>query len=89
MAITKEKKKELVSQYQKSKNDTGSPEVQVAILTEKINSLTNHLSTNPKDHQGKRGLLIMVGKRKRHLGHLKNTNIESYRRTLDLLDIRS
>lgn len=87
MALTKEKKKELIVHYQKNKKDTGSEEVQVAVLTEKINSLAGHLNINPKDYQSKRGLLMMVGKRKRRLNYLKDTNIESYRRILDLLDI--
>ena len=89
MAITKEKKKDLISQYQKHKKDTGSPEVQIPILTERINSLSGHLNTNPKDHQSQCGLLQMVGKRKRHLNYLKKINLESYRKILDLLAIRS
>lgn len=89
MAITKEKKKDLISQYQKHKKDTGSPEVQIPILTERINSLAGHLNTNPKDYQSQCGLLKMVGKRKRHLSYLKKINLESYRKILDLLAIRS
>ncbi len=89
MAITKEKKKDLITQYQKHKTDTGSPEIQISVLTERINNLANHLNKSPHDHHGQRGLLLMVGKRKSHLNYLKNTNIESYRRTLDLLDLRS
>ena len=89
MAITKEKKKDLINQFKKNKNDTGSPEVRISVLTEQINSLSNHLSTNPHDHQGQYGLRAMVGKRKRHLNYLKREDIESYRRILDLLSIRS
>ena len=89
MAITKEKKKDLISQYQKHKKDTGSPEVQISVLTERINSLSNHLGTNQKDYQSRCGLLKMVGERKSHLSYLKRTNPESYRRILDLLEIRS
>lgn len=89
MAITKAKKKDLINQHQKHKTDTGSPEVQVSVLTERINNLSTHLSTNPKDHQSKCGLLLMVGKRKRHLSYLKETNSESYRKILDLLAIRN
>lgn len=89
MAITEEKKKELITQYQRNKKDTGSPEVQISVLTEKINSLTNHLTNNPKDYLGQRGLLMMVGKRKRHLSYLKEYNTESYRRIVDHLNIRS
>ena len=83
MAITKEKKKELVNQYQRHKKDTGSPEIQISILTEEVNSLTNHLAKNPKDYQGQRGLLKLVSKRRRHLNYLKNNNMDSYRRSLD------
>ena len=89
MAITSEKKKDLIKQNQKHKNDTGSPEVQVSILTERINNLTNHLNTSPHDYQGQKGLFKMVGERKRHLNYLKKSNIESYRKTLDHFDIRS
>ncbi len=89
MAITKEKKKELVNQYQNHKKDTGSPEIQVAILTERINQLTGHLGTNPKDYHGQCGLLKMVGKRKRQLNYLKKINPEEHRRIADQLAIRS
>ncbi len=89
MAITKEKKKDLITQYQKHKKDTGSSEVQISILTEKMNSLASHLNSNPKDYQSQRGLLILVGKRKSHLNFLKKTNTELFRRTTDLLDIRN
>ena len=89
MAITKEKKKELVTQYQKTKNDTGSPEIQISILTERINELTKHLTTNVKDYQSQRGLLMMVSKRKSLLSYLENTNLDSYRRIVDQLAIRS
>jgi len=89
MAILKEKKKELISQFQRNKSDSGSPEVQISILTERINSLTNHLIDCPKDFQGQRGLLIMVSKRKKHLNYLREANIESYRRIVDNLNIRN
>ena len=89
MAITKEKKKDLISQHQKHKKDTGSPEVQISVLTERINNLSNHLGSNSKDYQSRCGLLKMVGKRKSHLNYLKKINTESYRRILDLLEIRS
>lgn len=89
MAITKEKKKDLINQYQKHKKDTGSPEVQISILTERINNLTSHLGTNPKDYQGQLGLIMLVGKRKCNLNYLKNISIESYRRILDLLSLRN
>lgn len=89
MAETKEKKKEIISKFQKHKNDTGSSEVQISILTNKINELTNHLATNPKDYQSQRGLLILVGKRKGLLSYLKKKDIESYRRITDQLSIRN
>lgn len=88
MSLTKEKKKELISQFQVNKKDTGSPEVQVSILTEKINQLTGHLGTNPKDYQSERGLLMMVGKRKNHLNYLKKSDKDSYRKLIDQLSIR-
>ena len=89
MAITKEKKKELITQFQQHKIDTGSPEVQISILTEKINSLSSHLSGNQKDYQSQLGLLKMVGKRKSLLSYLKKVDSESYRKLLDQLSIRS
>jgi len=88
MAVAKEKKKEIVNQYQLHKNDTGSPEVQLAVLTNRINELTKHLSNNPKDCHSQRGLLMMVSKRKSILGYLQKNNIESYRRIIDQLSIR-
>lgn len=89
MAITKEKKKEIVTKYQKHKTDTGTTEIQIAILTERINHLTNHLSSNQKDFQSQHGLLQMVGKRKGYLNYLRRKNTESYRRVVDTLGIRS
>ncbi len=89
MSITKEKKKELTTQYQKHKKDNGSPEVQVSILTERINELTKHLTTNPKDYQCQRGLIMMVGKRRRHLNYLEKQNVEIYRKIIDQLALRN
>ena len=88
MAITKEKKKELVSQYQQHKKDTGSPEVQVSVLTESITELSSHLTTNPKDYHSQRGLLKMVSNRKSLLSYLKRENPGSYRKLADQLSIR-
>ena len=88
MAITKEKKKELVSQYQQSKKDTDSPEVQISILTERIKELSTHLTTNPKDYASQLGLLKMVGNRKSLLAYLKRNNSESHRRLIDQLALR-
>ena len=89
MSITKEKKKELTNQFQKHKTDTGSPELQVSILTERITNLTGHLATNKKDYQGQLGLLKMVGKRKSLLSYINSTNNELYKRLTDQLGIRS
>ena len=89
MVLTKEKKKELVTQSQKHKEDTGSSEVQVSVLSEKVNYLTNHLTSNPKDYQSQRGLILMIGKRRRHLNYLEKTNPEGYRKLVDKLAIRS
>lgn len=89
MAITKEKKRDLISQYKRNKNDSGSPEVQVAILTEKIKSLSTHLTSNPKDYQSQLGLQKMVGKRKSLTSYLNKQSPESYRKILDQLGIRN
>ena len=88
MAITKEKKKELVSQYQQNKKDTGSPEVQISILTERIKELSSHLTTNSKDYQSQVGLLKMVSNRKSLLAYLKRKNLESHRKLNDQLVLR-
>lgn len=88
MAITKEKKKELVSQHQQNKKDTGSPEVQISILTERIKELSGHLTKNSKDYASQLGLLKMVGNRKSLLAYLKRKNLESYRKLTDQLAIR-
>ncbi len=86
--MTKERKQEILSTYAKHEGDTGSTEVQVALLTERINELTEHLRTHKKDEHSRRGLLIMVGKRKRLLTYLENTNIEAYRELKAKLAIR-
>ncbi len=86
--ITKEKKTELISQYGRKEGDTGSPEVQVAILTERINELNAHLSANPKDHHSRRGLLKMVGRRRNLLKYLQNSDIEAYRALIEKLGLR-
>ncbi|MBN1464262.1 30S ribosomal protein S15 [candidate division KSB1 bacterium] len=88
MPITKEKKLELVKQFGKNEQDTGSTEAQIALLTERINDLNNHFKTNPKDHHGRRGLLQMVGKRRRLLDYLKSNDIEKYRQLIQQLGIR-
>ncbi|HHV72390.1 MAG TPA: 30S ribosomal protein S15 [Clostridia bacterium] len=88
MTLSAEKKKELISKFQIHENDTGSPEVQIAILTERINSLTAHLQTHKKDHHSRRGLLKMVGQRRGLLNYLKNKDIERYRAIIKKLGLR-
>ena len=86
--ISKEKKAELIAQYGRKPGDTGSPEVQVAILTTRINELTEHLKKNPKDHHSRRGLPMMVGHRRGLLQYLAKTDLEGYRSLIEKLGIR-
>lgn len=86
--ITKGKTEELVAQFGENATDTGKTEVQVAIFTERITRLTEHLQTNPKDHSSRRGLLKLVGKRRRLLTYLSDTDIERYRALIKDLGIR-
>ena len=86
--ITKEEKARIIEQYKTHEGDTGSPEVQIAILTHRINTLTEHLKTNKKDHHSNRGLLLMVGKRRGLLEYLKKTDIERYRELIAKLNLR-
>ncbi len=86
--ISKEKKQAVIAEYARSEGDTGSPEVQVAILTSRIQELTEHLKQNPKDHHSRRGLLKMVGKRRGLLAYLKKNDIEGYRSLIAKLGIR-
>jgi small subunit ribosomal protein S15 len=88
MSITAERKTELVKQYAVKDGDTGSPEVQVALLSERIKNLTGHLGTHNKDFHSRRGLLMMVGQRRRLLEYLKRTDTERYERLLVRLDLR-
>jgi len=88
MSITADRKQELISEYGVKEGDTGSPEVQVAILTERINNLTEHLKINKKDHHSRRGLLKMVGQRKRLLEYLKRKDISRYRNLIARLGLR-
>ena len=88
MAITKERKAELVREFGKKENDTGSTEVQVAILTEEINDLTEHLKVHIHDYHSKRGLLMKVGKRRSLLDYLKKTDVVSYRELIKKLNLR-
>ena len=86
--IANEKKQAIIAEYGRGANDTGSPEVQVAILTARINELTEHLKQNPKDHHSRRGLLKMVGQRRGLLDYLKKIDIERYRSIIARLGIR-
>ena len=88
MAITKERKAELVKQFGKNEKDSGATEVQIAILTEEINGLTEHLKVHIHDFHSKRGLQMMVGKRRSLLDYLKKNDIVSYRKTIEALGIR-
>jgi small subunit ribosomal protein S15 len=88
MPLTKEKKQELVSKHGRSDGDTGSVEVQVAMLTERINELTEHLRTHTKDHHSRRGLLMLVGKRRRLLRYLERSDVERYRTLVAELGLR-
>ena len=86
--ISKEKKAEIIANYERKAGDTGSPEVQVAILTERIAELTEHLKVNQKDHHSRRGLLKMVGQRRGLLAYLKDKDIERYRAIISELGLR-
>jgi len=86
--IAKEKKRELIKKFGKTDNDTGTSEVQIAIFTTRITDLTGHLKTHPKDHATRRGLLRLVGKRRRLLNYLMHTEIERYRTITRELGIR-
>lgn len=86
--MTKERKQQIIAEYGRKEGDTGSPEVQIALLTERINHLTEHLKANKQDLHSRRGLLQLVGTRKRLLAYLKNTNLESYRELIAKLGIR-
>ena len=86
--ISKEKKAQIIAEYGRKPGDTGSPEVQIAILTERITELTEHLKQNPKDHHSRRGLLKMVGQRRGLLSYLKDMDIERYRTLIERLGLR-
>jgi small subunit ribosomal protein S15 len=88
MSITAERKAVLMQEYATKEGDTGSPEVQVAVLTERINNLTEHLKSNKKDHHSRRGLLKMVGTRKSLLDYLRKKDIERYRTLIGRLGLR-
>ncbi|MEM1127378.1 MAG: 30S ribosomal protein S15 [Bacteroidota bacterium] len=86
--ISKEKRQEYARQFGKSEQDTGAPEVQIAIFTHRISELTDHLKTHPKDHSSRRGLIKLVGKRRRLLNYVKARDIERYRSVTGALGIR-
>lgn len=88
MAQTSEIKSKIIGEYRTHDTDTGSPEVQVALLTSRINELTEHFKTHTKDHHSRRGLLKLVGQRRRLLDYLKGKDVEKYRSTIERLGIR-
>lgn len=88
MPLTKDRKQELVGKYGRSGEDTGSAEVQVAMLTARINELTEHLQTHVKDHHSRRGLLQMVGRRRRLLRYLESSDLDRYRALVSELGLR-
>jgi small subunit ribosomal protein S15 len=88
MSLTKERKQELIGKFGRSEGDTGSADVQVALLTERINELTQHLREHGKDHHSRRGLLMMVGRRRRLLRYLERSDVERYRQLVAELGLR-
>ena len=88
MSVTKEKVEELTKEFGKKENDTGLTETQIAVLTERIKNITSHLKYNKKDHSGRRGLVILVSKRRKLLNYLRRTNVNSYKSILEKLNIR-
>ena len=88
MAMSNERKNEIIAEFRTHESDTGSPEVQVAVLTEAINTLNEHLRTHKKDHHSRRGLLKMVGKRRNLLVYLRNKDVTRYRELINKLGLR-
>ncbi|MEK3935034.1 30S ribosomal protein S15 [Sporosarcina sp. FSL W7-1349] len=88
MAITQERKHELINEFKTHENDTGSADIQIAILTEEINNLNAHLSTHKKDHHSRRGLLKMIGRRRKLLKYLRETEVQRYRDLIAKLGLR-
>ena len=88
MALTKEKKNSIIDTYKTHEGDTGSPEVQIALLSERIGYLTEHFKTHSKDHHSRRGLLKLVSKRRRLLDYLKRTSLDRYRKVVSSLNLR-
>jgi len=88
LSLTREKKERLIREYRMHDKDTGSPEVQIALLTERINHMTEHLKKHTKDFSSRRGLLKLVGKRRRLLDYLKDTDLDEYRKIVEELGLR-
>jgi len=88
MVMTKERKEEIISAHKTHESDTGSPEVQVALLSERINYLTDHFKVNPKDHHSRRGLLLLVSQRRKLLDYVKKKDYMRYKKLIDALGIR-
>jgi len=88
MTVEKDKLKELTNEFGKNGNDSGSTEPQIAIFTERINNITSHLKSNKKDHSGRRGLVILVSKRRSLLNYLRKNNLDSYKNVIEKLNIR-
>jgi len=88
LAISKERKTEIINEFKVHENDTGSPEVQIALLTEEINNLNEHLRTHKKDHHSRRGLLKMVGTRRNLLNYLRKKDVTRYREVIQKLGLR-
>ena len=88
MVLTTKDKKELIEQFKLHENDTGSPEVQVGLLTHRISYLTDHLKVHKKDHHSRRGLLVLVGRRRRLLNYVKNKDVKRYRAIIETLGLR-
>ena len=88
MTVTAERKQELVARFGKGEGDTGTPEVQIALMTERINDLTEHLRAHGKDHHSRRGLLMLVGRRRRLLQYLQRSDVERYRAIVQELGLR-
>lgn len=88
MPLTQEYKQEIISEYQVHETDTGSSDVQIAMLTKRISQLTTHLQSNKKDHSSRRGLLKLIGRRKRLLGYIQQTDFERYQQLIKRLGIR-
>ena len=88
MSVTKEKIENITKEFGKKDNNTGSTETQIAVLTERIKNITSHLKNNKKDHSGRRGLVILVSKRRKLLNYLRRTNVNSFKSILEKLNIR-